>query len=255
MRTLSTGPFVLFSALALAFLQPQPLLGEDPAPSSFAPAGDLLQQVDFFIDRAEDALSNPAAFDLAKQSRMVKDANTLVALSLVLQSHDEAFPEKSCMPALMSAAAELAEIEADALRGQQLLAQIKQARAGEASDAKKAAGTETTKASVAALMKQVPLVHTRLQRGTRPGRLSRRPEESAGQAATLAAMAQAALLDDEYAATPEEAAAWAEFCVQMRDAAGEVNSAIHAQDQQRVTAGMERMHESCEACHAKFRTQ
>ena len=39
----------------------------------------------------------------------------------------------------------------------------------------------------------------------------------------------------------------------LRDAAGEVNSAVHAQDQARVDAGMSRILESCEACHAKFR--
>lgn len=222
--------------------------GEPPEATSVVPAADLLGQVDFFVARVEESLADPAAFDLAKQSRTEKDANTLAALALVLAAHDESFPEKSSMPALLAAAQRLAVVEADAQAGQQALAQIQQARAGKSPGGELEGG-----ANVASLMKQVPLVHTRLKRAARPGRLDRRPDESAGQAATLAAMAEAALLDDQYAKTPEDAAAWAELCRAMRDAAGEVNSAIHAQDQARVTAGMNRMEQSCEACHARFR--
>jgi cytochrome c556 len=41
----------------------------------------------------------------------------------------------------------------------------------------------------------------------------------------------------------------------MRDASGEVNSAVHALDQARVDAGLKRLLASCDACHAKFRQQ
>jgi hypothetical protein len=243
--------FALVAAAISAAFVPRQLHGEPPKASTFAPAADLLAQVDFFIARVDESLADPAKFDLAKQSRTLKDAHTLAALGFVLESHDETFPAKASMPALIAAAQSLAKAEANAQAASEALVRIKQARAGE-SPADPAQRAEKV-ASLAALMKQVPLIHTRLQRGTRPGRLERGAEESAGQAATLAAMAQAAMLDEEYAKTPEQAAAWAQFCAQMRDAAGEVNSAIHAKDQQRVTAGMSRMLQSCEACHAKFR--
>jgi cytochrome c556 len=111
----------------------------------------------------------------------------------------------------------------------------------------------------------VPLIHTGLKRGVDPHRLARQASQSAGQSAALAAIAEAAMLDTEYAKLARDSAAgaveraeqraeqWRQFCVGMRDAAGEVNSAIHAQDQARVTAGMKRLSQSCEACHAKFR--
>ncbi len=222
-----------------------------PAVSRFAPHDDLLAQVDFFIGRVEESLGDPADFDLAKQSRTLKDANTLAVLALVLSQHDGDFPEKSSMPALLKSAQSLAAAEADAEQGQQALAAIKLAREGKSpSDAPVPWGRV---ASLPLLMKQVPLVHAGLKRGVAPNRLRRTAEQSAGQAATLAAMAQASIFDDEYAGSPEEVTAWQKYCVEMRDAAGEVNSAVHAQDQARVDAGMARMLESCEACHAKFR--
>jgi cytochrome c556 len=39
----------------------------------------------------------------------------------------------------------------------------------------------------------------------------------------------------------------------MRDASGEVNSAVRAQDQALVVTAMKRLKQSCDACHAKFR--
>ena len=78
-------------------------------------------------------------------------------------------------------------------------------------------------------------------------------KESAGQSATLAAIAEAAMLDDQYAKSPEKAAEWRGFCVRMRDAAAQVNAAVRAQDAARVGAGLQRLLESCDACHEKFR--
>jgi cytochrome c556 len=240
--------------LAAALLRGMPLFSQaprTPPASSFAPHDDLLGQVDFFIGRVAESLGDPAGFDLAKQSRTLKDANTLAVLALVLSQHDADFPQKSSMPALLKAAQSLAAAEANAELAQQALTAIKMAREG------KSPASEPVKwervASLPLLMKQVPLVHAGLKRGVAPNRLKRTAEQSAEQAATLAAMAQASSFDDEYADSPEEVTAWQEFCAQMRDAAGEVNSAVHSQDQARVDAGMARMHESCEACHAKFR--
>ncbi len=239
---------ICFSARAISSQAP-----ETPPPSSYAPADDLLRQADYFVDRVKESLADPDHFDLAKQSRTLKDANTLAALGFVLAGHDEDFPQKSSMPALVASAQQLATVEDDAVKAQQALSEIQAARAGKSPSA----GAVPTKkvASLPALMKQVPLVHSGLRRGVRPGRLKRTAETSAGQAATLAAIAQAVRLDDEYAGSPQEAAQWAEYCDAMRDAAGEVNSAVHAQDQARVDAGMKRMLQSCEACHAKFRQQ
>jgi cytochrome c556 len=243
--------FTLTLLIAAAFGASARLRSQTPPPLTVAPYSDLLGQVDFFIGRVEASLAEPAAFDLAKQARTLKDANTLAVLALVLSQHDADFPEKSSMPALLKAAQSLATVGDDAAQAQAALKEIQSARAG------KSPSDQSVKwervASLPALMKQVPLIHAGLKRGVTPARLKKTTEQSAGQAAALAAIAQASLFDDEYAKNPEDAAAWKKFCVEMRDAAGEVNSAVHAGDQARVDAGMKTMLESCEACHAKFR--
>ncbi len=66
--------------------------------SRFASSDDLLRQVDFFVARIEASLSDPAGFDLAKQSRVWKDGNTLAALALTLAMHDEAFANSPRCP-------------------------------------------------------------------------------------------------------------------------------------------------------------
>jgi hypothetical protein len=157
------------------------------------------------------------------------------------------------MGAMLAGAKELAAAEADHKRATAALAAIKAARAG--TDTGSGAVKWEKVAAVSALMKQVPLVHAALRRSVAPNRLARMAKESAAQSATLAAVAQAAMLDRQYSATPEEAAQWSAFCAQMRDASGEVNAAIHALDQPRVDAGMKRLLESCDACHARFRQQ
>jgi cytochrome c556 len=97
------------------------------------------------------------------------------------------------------------------------------------------------------------VIHARLTRGVDRRRLARQAEKSAGESATLAAIAQASIVDTSYAKTPAQAEQWRQYCGEMRDAASEVNAAVHAQDVDRVSAGMKRMLLSCEACHATFR--
>ena len=63
------------------------------------------------------------------------------------------------------------------------------------------------------------------------------------------------MFDTEVAATADEVEVWRQYCAEMRDSAGEVNTAIHAQDAERVDAGMKRLLRSCETCHATFRPQ
>jgi hypothetical protein len=214
--------------------------------STYAPAADLVEQVDYYIKDIEAQLVD---YDLAKQSRVWKHANTLAVIALVLANHDEQHPLKPAMPTMLGGAKALVASEENLEAAKAALATIKTAREG------KATGGEAKwekVASTPALMKQVPLVHAGLRRGVTPNRLARLAKESAAQAATLAAIAEASMLDRQYGDTPEKAAQWAAFCGEMRDASGEVNTAVHAMDQARVDAGMKRLLASCDACHAKF---
>jgi len=223
---------------------------EIPKISTFAPAKDLIQQVDFYIGRLSESLSD-ADFDLAEQSRTLKDANTLAVLALMLAVHDEQHPLKPGAAAMLKSAQELSKVGDDAQRGGTALEAIKRARAATDGDGEPVKWEKA--ASLSALMKAVPLVHTGLKRGVEPNRLARQAAQTAGQSASLAAIAQASMLDPEPAKNPAEVEDWVRYCIQMRDASGEVNSAVHAQDQAKVSAAMKRMTQSCDACHAKFR--
>ncbi len=253
LRTTVVGTLVLAWAVCLSATRLQSESTAIPKISTFAPAADLLQQVDFFIGRVEASLADPADFDGAKQSRTLKDGHTLAVLALMLAVHDEPHPLRAAMPSLLKSAQALAGAGDDYSRAKAALTEIQAARAGTApSD-----GTVRWEkaASLSALMKQVPLIHAGLKRGVERNRLARQAALAAGQSATLAAIAQASMLDTEHVTRPEDVEAWLQYCVQMRDAAGEVNSAVHAQDQGRVTMGMHHLAQSCEACHAKFRDQ
>jgi cytochrome c556 len=223
-----------------------------PKISAFAPAEDLIQQVDFFIGRVEESLADPADFAGAKQSRTVKDGNTLAVLALMLALHDEEHRLKASMPAMLASAQSLATADDNFEQARTALAGIKAARAETAPQGPPAKWEKV--ASLAALMKQVPLIHSGLKRGADPKRLARQAVQSAGQSAALAAIAEASMLDTEHAKSPDDVEKWRQSCAQMRDAAAEVNGAVHAQDQERVAAGMKRLLVSCDACHAKFRS-
>jgi cytochrome c556 len=247
---------VLFSLVYIVFVGAAALYSQVPVDKGAppAPAADLTAQLDAYIAEIDQALADPKAYDLAKQSRTWKNANTLVVLALVLANHPEQHPLKGSSAAIAEAAGGLAAAaETSASEAQAALAKIKEARAGKAAPV--AAPKWENAASVPALMKQVPLVHAGLRRGVAPNRLAKLATASAGQAATLAAIAEVSMHDKEYGTTPELAAQWTAMCAEMRDASGEVNSAVHALDQARVDAGMKRLLQSCDACHARFRQQ
>ncbi len=214
-------------------------------------ASDVLRQIDYFVGRMDEALATPDSYDLAAKTRVTKDAHTLAALSLVLALSDEEFSRKSTMPGVLAGARRLALVEGDYTEAAAALEQIKRAQRGEvvAGDGAKWESV----ASLSVLMKQVPVIHARLTRGVDRRRLARNAAQTAGESATLAAIAQAGVVDTSYAKTPDQAEEWRRHCVEMRVAAGEVNAAIHAQDVNRVSAGMKRLLLSCEACHATFR--
>ncbi len=231
-----------------------PLVGqtrgdETPKVSQFAPAEDLTGQVEFYLGRLNEALADPKDYDEAKQSRVDKDANTVAALALALALHD--MESKYRSGALLRAAQQLADASGDYASAAAAAAEVKKAATG--SDDKSAELKWSRVASLSALMKQVPIVNNGLKRGLEPARFQRQAVQSAGQAATLAAIAQAVLGDEEYATDPKAVAEWRTLCAQMRDAAGEVNAAIHAGKAEAAQAAMKRLAQNCDACHAKFR--
>jgi hypothetical protein len=246
-------------ALGLAALAAAPSLVADdvdqklpsvPPVSSFAPADDLVDQFDFYTKRIEEVLVDKNDFDDAAKSRLKKDANTLTALALTLGMHDAEHRLKSSAGELLNAAQSLATA-ANYEAAEAGLAALKKAIASNSEGHEKLKWEQV--ASLEELMKQVPTVNATLKRGLTPQRFKTLQKQSAGQAATLAAIAQTVMADTKAVKDPADLDKWYQDCAEMRDAAGAVNAAIHADDQAATAAGMSRLAKSCETCHAVFR--
>ena len=207
-----------------------------------APADDLKSQVDFYVGRLQESLASRQDYDEDRQSRVWKDAHTLAALALALGMDDKANPLQKSASQLGQWATALAEAKDHYEQAAKALAEVTEAAAGrKTSDVPKSSGKAGT---LQALMKQTTIVHTAMKRG-----FEGRFQKQGPQAATLAAIAETIAR-----VPPDQAdlAKWRDFCAEMRDAAGEINSAAHAGDQAAARAGLVRLSKSCDACHEVY---
>ena len=89
---------------------PIPGAPEPPAPpevSTFAPAEDLVGQVEYYVERLSDAVESEEAYSDSVE-KVAKDANTLIVIALALGLHDEDNKHKGVAPLLVKQARELA---------------------------------------------------------------------------------------------------------------------------------------------------
>jgi hypothetical protein len=225
--------------------------GEPPAApkvSTFAPAEDLASQAADYIDAIEKAVASEDDYTDAKEE-LARNSNTLIVIALALGLHDQQSPYKATAPAVVKAAQAVAAAT-DYAAAQKAVADLKTAV-----DGKGAAGDElkwTKVASLEQLMKQVPLVNTKLKRNVRGPRLRAKAKETAGYSAVIAAIAQGSLANTQEAKTPEQVAQWYAFSSELRETAGAVNAAIHGGDEAATDAAMTRLAKSCDDCHAVF---
>jgi hypothetical protein len=216
--------------------------------SSYAPAEDLVSQADFYLKQISQALADKASYDDVKQTAMERDSNTLAVIGLLLAMHDEDHKLKKAAPAIIVAAQGLAENFSDFDTAASALEELKKAF-------KSDAGGEVEWEAVAAmspLMMQVPVVHAPLKRGaTDARRFKRQAAQTAGRAATIAAIAQAAMFNTDHA-SEEQIPQWQKFCAQMRDACGDINSAARQGDAKKAATAVQALQKSCDDCHAVF---
>ena len=224
-----------------------------PAASSFAPAEDLAAQVDYFVKHIGEALVNKADYDDVKKTTVERDSNTLAVLALLLGMHDQDNKLKSSAPAMLKQSQKLAENYEDFDKATAAFVELKKAVAGEI----KSDGPLKWEAvaAMSPLMKQVPVIHAPMKRGaTDERRFKRQAAQTAGQAATLAAIAQAAMFNTDHA-SEDQIPQWEKFCAQMRDACGTVNSAARTGDAAKAAQGILALQKSCDDCHAVFRAE
>jgi len=257
MRTKDTT--MLIAACSVSATLVAAVLATDPpaAPkvSSFAPAEDLVHQVNYFVERSVESLANKDDYPEANQSRVKKDANTLALLALALALHDSDHSLKASAPALVGSAQALAAGSADYDKAKAALENVQKAAKGEGSpDAVKP--TEWKKVgSQGQLMKQAQIVYNQLRRGTDARRFKRQVAENAGMAATLAVIGQSAVIDTHEVKNPADLGEWYKLAAEMRDSAAAVNAAIHAGSQEDSAKALQRMSANCEECHKRFRVE
>lgn len=220
---------------------------EAPKVSTFAPAEDLVGQVEEYVKELDSALASESEFK-ASQEIIGKQANTLAVLALTLGLHDTDNKYKASAGALIKAAQDLAAAK-DFEAAKKTLAAVKSASGG-------AAPTKWEKTAVLdQLMKQVPSVHNKLKKNTKGSKFKSSGKASAGQSAVLAAIAQASIVDTSECKGDAQVKQWCDFCVKMRQASAEVNAAVHAKDAKTAEKAMEKLNQSCEDCHAVFKKE
>jgi hypothetical protein len=219
-----------------------------PKVSTLAPAKDIAAQIENYVARLEESVESEATFKEA-EAKVAKDANTLILLGLAAGLHDEDNKAKAAAPAIVKAAQGLAKAKG-----------FEEVKAGVAAVKKALDSTEgnladlkwAKLASLDQLMKQVPLVNARLKRNLRGPKFKSKAKDNAGDAATLAVIAQGSLADTSEAKSDEDVQKWFGFCIQMRDAAAALNKAVHDGNQEAADKAMSALNQSCDDCHAVF---
>jgi hypothetical protein len=220
--------------------------------STFAPAKDTEAQLQDFLERIEKDLEDKALYGESEQKRVALNASTVAVLALTLGMHDKDTRFKSSASKLIELASELAENaetfdEATNLNAR-LAAVVKSLPKGE-----KVSWDEPV-ADLAMLMQQVPIVNDQLRRGvTDKRRFARNVAGTAGKAVTLAAIAQASMVDTTYCGDEADEKEWQKICAEMRDACADVYKALLNKDQEKAKEGNARIVKTCDACHDKFR--
>ena len=221
-----------------------------PPVSSFAPAEELVKLVDDFIADFESALASQQDYT-DKKIMLTRNAHTLAVLGVAVGLHDQQNRLKASAPALVSAAQQLAKA-ADYAAAKSALEKVKAAASGAAQEGPELKWNQKV-ASLGQIMKQVAATDTRLRRNMR--RFDRLADENARSASLLAVIAQAALYDTHEVKDPSDLDKWYQMSADMRDIAASIGTAIRAKDQPAAEAGIKRLTQSCDDCHAVFQTE
>jgi hypothetical protein len=226
------------------------LQSSEPAPkvSTFAPADDLAGQVDQYIEALKKSTADEEEYGLDKD-KIARDANTLVVVALSLGMHDQPNKYKASAAALLKAAGQAAAAK-DYACVKKAVAAVESAAAGNGPAEGQLRWEKV--AALPELMKEVPLINTRLKRYVKGAKFRSKARETAGYTAVIAAIAQGTMADTSEAKKPGQVEQWREFMAAMRDAAGAVNGAIHRGDKAAADKSMKELVQSCEQCHAVF---
>ncbi|MDO4549781.1 MAG: hypothetical protein Q4C96_00845 [Planctomycetia bacterium] len=224
----------------------------DTKPSVYAPADITAKMLEEYMEAIEKYAAAEEEFE-ENLPRILRDANTLIALALVLGLHDQPNDYKASAPAIIKTAQALTKkIEASGEKTPLADVQkdVKALRASFTSTEGGDLGWDTPVASMKQMMVQVPLLDSKLKGSLR--RFSRTKDVMAGQAATIAVLCQVSTANVAETEAPTEAEKWIEACIITRDDAAALYTAIANNDKDAAKTAYEKMAKSCDVCHETF---
>jgi hypothetical protein len=219
--------------------------------SKYAPANVLEEQLRLYVSAIAKDLATEDSYEEDQQTRVSYDASTVAVLALCLGMHDQPTEFKLRSPSIIEAAQELANSSDDYDEAKAAYETLEKVLAADPKSTEKPSWEPA--AELGFLMQQVPIVNNALRRGVTSKRFERTIDKTAGHAVTLAAIAQASMLDTAYCSDEASEKEWQTICADMRDACAEVYQALRTRDQTKAEAGNARIVKTCDACHLKFR--
>lgn len=241
--------FALLVCCTLAVAQSA--MSAEPNVSKFAPAADLANQAEQYIKELEKSVASESDYKEAVD-KIAKDSNTLIVIALALGLHDESNEYKDNAGAIVKAAQQVAAAK-DFAAAEKAVKAVKDAAAG-----KGEAGAALKWEKVAALpelMKQVPVINTKLKMKIKGPNLKKKAKDTQGYTAVMATISQAAKFDTSATKGADQVKQWEKFSEAARDDAAAVNAAIRKGDAKAVDKLMAKLNQSCEDCHAVFKPE
>jgi len=239
----------ILTCVAVLAISPSAIAAPPEAPpvSKIAKADDLISQVDYYLKRLDESTESEEEYADSAE-KLVKDANAMILIALALGLHDQDNQYKAAAPAMVKASQKLAAAK-DYSAAKKGVAAVKAAMSSKGDPSVLKWGEV---ADLHALMEKVPLINTRLKRYLRGKRFKSNAEETAGESAVMAIIAQGSMASVSKTKKPNEADKWYAFCEEMRDAAVALNASIHAQDEDAKDKAVEALGASCDNCHEVF---
>ncbi len=242
-----TGKHVLLAAavLVLCGWAWSSEVKDPPKPSSYAPAADLEYVIRRSVEQLGNRLEPGATYTEVVQEQVRREASGVSVYALVLANHDQANELKPAASSIAAAAAKLAEAAKDADGARQALAKLQQSL--EQSSAEPLPWKNPVELET--LMHYVSTPFNDLKRGVTSRRFDRSRDRTAPYASALAAIGQVSMYDESY----EDDEDWLRLAGAMRDTAAAVRTAVLDEDQDTAKAALEKLEQTCAACHELYR--
>jgi hypothetical protein len=251
MKTNLSRIVIVATVAALGILTARTPVNAADAPkvSTYAPAEDLAHQVGQYVKSMKSVVADEQEYK-DSEGKVVRDAGTLAIIALALGLHDQDNKYKANAGAIIKAAQAVAATkDYESAKKAVAALEVVVTKGGTAGGDLKWEKT----ASLPELMKQVPMIHTKLKLYVKGSSFKKKAKDTAGYTAVIAAIAQGVIADTSATKNAEQIKLWTKFSEAMRDDAGDVNAAVHKGDEAAAAKAMKKLNQSCEDCHAVFK--